>query len=156
MRRLSRIGWCLTLVTSVAGLFQALSLVGAKARAETPQAPAESAASVVTRAFLEPLAKRDAERSRFSRAPSPPEERKARVTSAPVTDATGAAFQAFAVDARRGDKWTKDVMTGCVYPSSGAVYVRSGEDLLPAAAYLGQKYEKPAASTCRAPVRPPS
>jgi hypothetical protein len=155
MKKLSRVGWCSTLVISVAGLYQASIFVGTNARAETPQAPADAAA-VVTRTFLEPLAKRDAERPKFSRMPPPPDERKVRITAAAVTDATGAAFQAFAVDARRGETWTKDVMAGCVYPSSGAVYVRSGEDLLPAAAYLGQKWEKPAASTCRAPVRPPS
>lgn len=155
MKRLSRIGWCLTLVASVAGLYQASALVGSIARAETPQVQADAAA-VVTHAFLEPLAKRDAERSRFSRAPMPPDERKVRVTAAPMTDATGGAFQAFAIDARRGETWTKDVMTGCVYPSSGAVYVRNGEELLPGAAYLGQKWDKPVASICRATVRPSS
>jgi hypothetical protein len=157
MKPLSRAALCLILAASagVAWRHRATPPVVANARAQAPEPQADTAA-VVTRAFLEPLAKRESERPKFSRSPMPPDERKARVTAGPMTDASGRAFQAFAVDARRGDNWTKDILTGCVYPSNGAVYVRSGEDFYPAGAYFGQKWDKAADSICRSVVRPPS
>jgi hypothetical protein len=96
--------------------------------AAAPPAPARPAASPadpvvkqalahVARAVIQPMAARDKRHSRFSRAPSPPQERQARIPDATVRkDAAGAAFVAFTVDARyRGDRWAHDAMDGCVY-----------------------------------------
>ena len=113
--------------------------------------------TLVQATLLQPLAKRDDERSRFSRARMPPAERRVRVLSAEV-DATGAAFVRFAVDARGGLKqtWQPNTIVGCAYPERGEVFVdRSAtpgthaSDVRDASVLLGKKVAPAPTSTCR-------
>lgn len=127
-----------------------------------PEALSESqlkAEKAVRTALVQPLAAKEQERSRFSRARMPAVTRRVRVLdAAPKKDGQGQAFQTFAVDARHGwgkledfeddapearaDKaekaWRKDAIVGCVY-DSGEVYVKKGEEYRPAAVLLGKK-----------------
>ena len=69
------------------------------------------------------------------------------------TDVHGRSFVRFAVDARYpyGDEesWIKGAITGCVYPADNRVFVKNGDDYLPAGAALGDD-AKPEADVCHA------
>jgi hypothetical protein len=76
--------------------------------------------------------------------------------STPRTDDTGAAFVRFVVDERHGwaltdgkESWDAEVITGCVYPERGLVFVKRGVDTYPAEILLAQKVPLAPASTCR-------
>lgn len=128
--------------------------------AESP--PEQSAASpevkpaeaLVQSALLQPLARNERKRSRFTRAALPPQERRVRLLDqAPRQDAQGRPYVRFAVDARHGRRadapWRLDAITGCVYLEKGEVFVAKGEQFRPAKFLLG-KYAKAAGSaTCR-------
>ena len=108
--------------------------------------------ALVERTLLDPLAKRESERSRFSRVRMPPAERRVRVTAAAKAhDVNGRAFFLFAIDARDGhlgnDEWDHDVFVGCAY-TEGAVFVRLGDDYLPAKVLVGEKAKAPGSSVC--------
>ncbi len=144
----------------------ALFVVPALASAEPPPEADESAAirleaeSIVTKRLLEPLAAKEAARSRFSRARLPPQERRVRVLDAePVKDEKGVAFLSFAVDARHGFEvgdeadertWRKDAMAGCVYLETEEVFLKRGDGYHPAAFMLGKKTKAAAEHVCRA------
>lgn len=98
--------------------------------------------------MLEPLAQKEKERSRFSRARLPPQERRVRVTQASVTvDPSGRAYMAFAVDARHGTEWHENEVVGCGYPQTGALFVKSGDGYRPAEYLLGKVVDA-AANVC--------
>jgi hypothetical protein len=79
------------------------------------------------------------ERARFSRMAAPAGERRVRLTSsAPLADADGEHFYAFAIDDRRGSGWTEAVLTGCVYVNDRRVFVGRGARLRSASAFVGR------------------
>jgi hypothetical protein len=120
------------------------------ARAETgPDADAMKAA--VEKGLLQPLARRDSERSRFARARMPPSERRVRMTDGVLhADARGEAFSSFTVDIRWGSQWNADLMTGCIYPGTGAIYVKQGEGYLDGSALMGKKASAAPPEACKA------
>lgn len=101
--------------------------------------------------LVAPMAQKDAERSRFSRARRPAADYRARVLDTPpARDARGRTFFAFALDQRReGKDWT-DMYVGCVYPDDGSAFVRRGDVYSEAAALLGKKTEQAPAGVCSA------
>lgn len=123
------------------------SLLASAAFADPPKD--DAVVAVVKKAFLAPLAKREAERSRFSRAAMPPSEKRVRVLQTGV-DARGKRFVAFAVDERYFDNEWNEGHTGCVYTDDNAVFVKRGDDFRAAAEFAGQKAQRPAAGTCKA------
>ena len=93
----------------------------------------------VEKALLEPLAQKEKERSRFSRARMPPQERRVRVTQTTTTlDASGRAYMAFAVDVRRGNEWHENDVVGCAYTQTGALFVKRGDEYRAADILLGK------------------
>ncbi|WP_394844834.1 hypothetical protein LZC95_48280 [Pendulispora brunnea] len=109
----------------------------------------------VEQALLKPLAEKEKERSRFSRARLPPRERRVRVTEATTTrDASGREYVAFSVDVRFGDQWQENDIVGCAYPQSGALFVKRGDEYRPADILLGKNTD-PAPAVC-VPARPRS
>ncbi len=118
---------------------------------------ADTAKSIVEEQLLKPLAVRDDTRSRFSRARPAPVVRRLRLVNPELLqDSQGEAFMTFAVDAQHGwgpkdneAKWQKDALVGCVYPDSGAVYIRRGDSFRPAAFLLGKKLPVAAEHICR-------
>jgi len=116
----------------------------------------------VQKKLTAPLAAKEEERSRYSRARMPAQERRVRVLDAKAkTDADGKAFVAFAVDARHGydlgelgekehNPWRKDTITGCVYVDGGEVFVDMGKEIRPAAVMLGKKAKPASPTTCKA------
>lgn len=126
--------------------------------AQAAPATAEAATAQLDRALLTPLATRDSETSRFSRASRPPAERRVRLTqTSPTTDATGAAFFAFAVDTRwsrglgAGTEWAKGEIIGCVYPTTGEIYVDQGGTFMAASWLFGESADDPRPTVCQPP-----
>ena len=104
----------------------------------------------VEAALLEPLAHREAARSRYSRVRMPPAARQVRLLDGgPETDRRGRMFVRFAVDERRSAAWERNAMAGCVYLDDGAVFVKRGERVHSAAQYLGKEGPR-ATSECTA------
>lgn len=106
-------------------------------------ASADEPASVVRRrvekGLLEPLAQKEKERSRFSRARMPPQERRVRVTQTALTvDASGRAYMTFAVDVRYDSTWHENDVIGCAYTQTGALFVKRGDEFRPADVLLGK------------------
>lgn len=107
--------------------------------------------------LLQPLARRDDERSRFSRARMPPAERRVRALTVEV-DADGATFVRFAVDRRANmqPQWQPDTILGCVYLERGAVFVdrsatgvgTTARDVRDAGVMLGKKVQQAPPATC--------
>lgn len=140
------------------------SLSSTTSRATPPEGDTPAGDSVVATAerviaqkLLRPLAAKENERSKFSRARMPAQERRVRVLDAAlVPDATGAMFVAFAIDDRHGflgdddSAWSENALTGCVYPDKGEVFVVRGEQHRPAAMLLGKKTKAAPATTCAA------
>ncbi len=115
----------------------ALLFVPSPALADDP--PAAVVQRRVEKGLLEPLAQKEKERSRFSRARMPPQERRVRVTQAAATlDASGRAYMAFAVDVRRGTEWQENDVVGCAYMQTGALFVKRGNEYRPAEMLLGK------------------
>ena len=125
----------------------ALLLASAPRASETPE-------TIVQDKLLTPLARNESMRGRFSRARPPAAERRLRMLDAtPVADGKGGAFVGFAVDARwgRGDEpWRENVISGCVYPETGEVYVRYGTRFRAGAALLGKMADPAPEHVCRA------
>jgi hypothetical protein len=127
--------------------------------AKTSDSLATSAKAVLEAKLLEPLQKKEASRSHFSRAALPPQTRRIRIlNNAPQTDAKGHSFVPFAIDqshAYGGDKeipeanWFKDVITGCVYPDTGDVMVRRGEAYYPSSILLGSAAPLASGDVCQ-------
>jgi hypothetical protein len=133
----------------------ALSFVPALALAGEP-----SLASWVQRrvgdGLVKPLAKHEESGSRFSRSRPPPRERRVRAlqTTASV-DKRDRSFVPFAIDVRFGSgEWREGDILGCVYRSSGEIFVKVGEEYRPAAFLLG-KDVGPVAGACDAAASPP-
>lgn len=143
-----------------------LLLLAARAHATPPDVETQQQVeALVTTQLLQPLAKRDDERSRFSRARMPPAERRVRVLDSAV-DVFGDTFFRFVVDARGGIKqtWQPNTIVGCAYleqrrprrPTVRAVFVdRSASgigshssDVRDASVVLGKKVAPAEAGTC--------
>lgn len=110
---------------------------------------------VIERALLQPLAAHDDHRSRFARVVQPPTQRTARVLDTqPKKDSQGGAFVTFAVDEVRGRAKvvTKDVLTGCVYPATGELFVKRGDVYYPAAFLVGKTKDKAPSHVCTSPT----
>lgn len=126
------------------------------------QAPADRAKAeqLIEKDLLKPLAAKEEQRSRFSRAGLPPQVRRVRVLDQEVKkDAQGGEFLSFAVDAKHGadwldegepNPWRENAMTGCVYPATGEIFVKSGKQHRPAAFLLGKKVKPAEAHVCEA------
>ena len=108
------------------------------------------AAAVVEKQLIEPLAEKEARRSRFSRAEMPPLARRVRVLDRErSTDGRGAEFVGFAIDVSSGvfarraaddsHGWRKDAIVGCVYPARDEIFVKRGDKFFGAALLLGKK-----------------
>ena len=123
------------------GLF-VLALLLASSSASADEPPAAAVQRRVEKGLVEPLVQKEKERSRFSRARMPPQERRVRVTQAAVTlDASGRAYMAFAVDVRRGTEWHENDVVGCAYTQTGALFVKHGVEYRPAEILLGKDVE---------------
>ena len=134
------------------------TLLALPAVAEEPHAAdAKAAAAVVQRVLIKPLAAKEDDQSRFSRARLPAQERRVRILDEEMhKDAGGKTFVAFAIDARHGvvaakddSGWRKDAITGCVYVDRGEVFVKSGDRYRPAAFLLGKNLKPAAEETCQ-------
>jgi hypothetical protein len=131
------------------------------------QPTAEAAATaVVEKQLVKPLTQKEAKQDRFSRAYIPPQARRVRILDQQrSTDGRGAAFVAFAIDARaRGlarkeaddSGWRKDAIVGCVYPARDEVFIKRGDKFFGARLLLGQKTAADEAVCRPAPTRIPS
>lgn len=136
----------------------------ASAESKAPAAPAftnAAATALVEAQLVQPLAAKDSERSKFSRARAPATARRVRVIDqAPQQDASGKAFVRFAVDERYGwfdeedeAAWNQDQITGCAYVDAKEVFIERGGKIHPAAARLGKKTKAAASSTCQPTAR---
>jgi hypothetical protein len=121
--------------------------------------PAPEAAAIEARVkseLIQPLAAKERNQSRFSRARLPAQERRVRLLDEkPRTDGEGAAFYTFAVDARHGvrpvgndEGWRMATVTGCVYVTGG-IFVQNGDRHRPAAFLLGKNLKPVAVHVCR-------
>ena len=117
-----------------------------------------TATSLVNEKLIQPLAAKDSDRSKFSRARPMPSERRVRIVDAtPQTDAAGSSFFTFAIDERHGwadakdeASWNKATMTGCVYVDRKEVFIKRGNAFHPASAAVGKKTKAAPESTCHA------
>ena len=124
----------------------------------TPKAGADATA-VVDKQLVQPLTLKEAKQDRFSRAYVPPQARRVRILDdQPSTDGRGAAFVAFAVDARPrllarkaadDADWRKDAIVGCVYPTRDEVFIKRGDKFFGAGLLLGRRTAPPDAAVCR-------
>jgi hypothetical protein len=141
-------------------LFALLLPTARPASATPPDKPTAEAQAkaVVERQLVEPLADKEAGRSRFSRAYIPPQARRVRVEGERSTDGRGAEFVAFAVDERSGrlrprtdddSGWRKDAIVGCVYPARDEVFIKRGDKFFGAGLLLGKKTAAADDSVCR-------
>lgn len=120
-------------------------------------AQAKTAEAVVRRDLVQPLAAKEASRSRFSRASLPPQDRRVRILDEqPSKDAGGIAFVRFAIDARHGfaapdddSQWRRAAIVGCVYLDRNQVFVKKGDEYRPAAFLLGKNVKAAAETTCQ-------
>jgi hypothetical protein len=119
---------------------------------------AQPTVALVNTQLIQPLAAKEREQSKFSRAMPPPSARRVRLLDEkPQQDSAGDAFFAFEVDARRGwsddegeAKWSKATITGCVYPGRSEVFIKRGKAYHPAAAAIGKKTKPAPDHTCHA------
>jgi hypothetical protein len=95
-------------------------------------------AKLVEATLIEPLARREAARSRYSRVRMPAAARQVRVLEG-ATDPEGRTFVRFAVDEKRSAEWERNVTLGCAYPDDGAVFVAHRGRVQSAAQYLGKE-----------------
>jgi hypothetical protein len=120
-------------------------------------AQAKTAEAVVRRELVQPLAAKEGNRSRFSRASLPPQERRVRILDdQPGKDAAGIGFLRFAVDARHGfvapddeSQWRLATIVGCVYLDRNQVFVKKGDEYRPAGFLLGKNVKAAAETTCQ-------
>lgn len=110
----------------------------------------KTAEAVVQRALVGPLAAKERDQSRFSRASLPPAERRVRILDE-RRDSKGDAFFTFAIDDRHGaSSWRVAGVTGCVYAGRGDVFVKMGDRVRPAAILLGKNVKPAAEYLCQA------
>ncbi len=88
--------------------------------------------------LLTPLAKKESERSKFSRVRQVTRERRLVILQKELSrDEKGRAFVVFRADARFGDEWQSDIR-GCVYRGSGQIFVQRGSEYRPSEFLLGK------------------
>jgi hypothetical protein len=119
---------------------------------------ARIAAAAVGRVLLEPLARREHNTSKFSRASLGPQERRVRILDKqPRKDVVGAEFVRFAVDARHDfyagasddeATWGLATITGCVYLDDAEVFIERGGEYRPAAFLLGKNRKAAPKGVC--------
>jgi hypothetical protein len=119
--------------------------------AEPPQ---QAASALIDKLLVAPLKKAESRRSKFSREAPVAVQRRIRMLDAELlTDVQGKRFVRFAIDVRRphdeDEQWHPYVVLGCAYPEDKQVFVRSGEEFVPASSLLGKDVE-PSQSACRA------
>jgi hypothetical protein len=129
--------------------------------ANTPPASAEatSAQTVVQQQLIQPLAAKERERSRFSRARLPATERRIHILDQQAKkDTAGRTFVRFAIDEHHGYRkataadeasWRLAAVTGCVYLDKSEVFVKKGDQYRPAAVLLGKNLQPAAENTCQ-------
>ncbi|MBL7685658.1 MAG: hypothetical protein JNK65_06465 [Deltaproteobacteria bacterium] len=115
--------------------------------AQTSNNNLSSIESILEKKLLDPLRKKESERSKFSRALLPPTGRKIRIeNNTPQTDPQGHSFISFSIDENRGyavnpqksdHQWLKNAIVGCMYPASGEVMVKRGNVFYPASILWG-------------------
>jgi hypothetical protein len=128
-------------------------LLVSAAVAEVPSTEGQVTELVQTQ-LLRPLYKAQSKRKMFSRAAPTPLERRVRVLDTTAqTDSRGKQFMRFAVDQRYAldeeSAWQPDSIVGCAYPGDGKVFVKNGDDYLPARSLLGGDH-KARPDVCRA------
>jgi len=149
---------------SLAALVLAVSNLASAAPEAHTSAVDKTAVALVEQQLVQPLAAKEADRSKFSRARQPAAARRVRVLdTAALHDSAGNAFVRFAVDEKHGwfddddddgdEGWMKDQITGCVYVDSREVFVQRGREIHPAAAKLGKRTKAAAASVCHAEAK---
>ena len=146
-------------LSMLAVLICAPALLAPFAAAEEASAKSEAKAAqaLVERTLVGPLAAKESERGKFSRASLPPQERRVRIPDEQLhKDAAGDSFVTFAVDARHGvfaakndSSWNLAAISGCVYVDRGEVFVKSGDRYRPAAFLLGKNLKPAAERTCQ-------
>jgi hypothetical protein len=132
------------------------------ARSEAAEAPpvakaAKAAEALVAHDLVEPLAAKERDRGRFSRARPPAQERRVRILDdEPQKDAKGGVFFTFVVDARYGlhplgddAGWRPAAIAGCAYVARGEVFVKLGDRHSPAARLLGKNVKPAAENICQ-------
>ena len=93
----------------------------------------------VDEGLIKPLAAKELDDGKFSRARMPPRERRVRVIDATATpDKDGREYVAFAVDVRFGKEWRENDVVGCAYVKTGDIFVKRGTEHRPAAFLLGK------------------
>jgi len=130
-----------------------LAVAVAAAAAAAPSLEAWAKARIQAN-LLQPLAKKEESRSRFSRAAPPPTGRRVRVLASTLSrDAKGRGFLPYAIDARYGDDEWSETYVGCIYDKTGLLFVAVGDEHRPAEFLLGKKAE-PVPGVCQ--VAPPA
>ena len=110
--------------------------------------------------LVQPLAKKEESRPKYSRAVMPPSARRVRILDkTPQVDTKGKSFFTFAIDESRGfispdpkiaeATWMKDTITGCVYVASGEVLIKRGDVYYPGSVLMGVRAPTPPAGVCR-------
>lgn len=116
-----------------------LSLIPSFAAAEPL---AQWAKQRVDQGLVQALTQTEHKRSKFSRARIAPPERRVRILATTYSvDKKGRKFVPFAVDARYGEEWSNDDITGCVYQGSANIFVKIGDEYRPAAFLLGKEVD---------------
>lgn len=96
----------------------------------------------VEQGLVQAMTKMENKRSKFSRARLAPPERRVRVLATTYSqDKKGRKFVPFAVDARWGEEWSNDDITGCVYQGSANIFVKIGDEYRPAEFLLGKEVD---------------
>jgi hypothetical protein len=154
MKRLSMLALLLFCRTAFA---EPTAASGSPPDAKTAQA--KTAQALVGRELIQPLAARESQRSKFSRASLPAQARRVRILDEqPSKDALGNAFVRFAVDAHHGfaapvagdgSEWQLATITGCAYLDRSQVFVKKGDEYRPAAFLLGKNVKAAAETTCQ-------
>lgn len=73
----------------------------------------------------------------------------------PSTDKQGRVFVSFAVDVRFGGEWRPNDIVGCVYRTTGELYVERDDGFRPASFLLGKNLG-PVPGVCVAGARTPA
>ena len=138
-------------------LLAAATLVLTSSLALAGSSPESNATTLVNDKLVQPLAAKERDQGKFSRARPAPAERRVRLEGKPQQDSAGATFLTFAIDERQGwsdasddANWNKAKLTGCVYPELGDVYIKRGNAFHPAIAALGKKTKAAPERTCHA------
>lgn len=120
--------------------------------------PADSASALVDKQVVQVLKKGDSKRKRYSRSEPPPRARRVRVLDTIAqADARGQQFVRFAIDVRHrwaeDGEWELEAFLGCAYVDQKEVFLKQGDDYVPASSGLKGDGE-PQADVCRAAPAP--